>query len=159
MSTGIVGCAGGRIAIALLLVMALSLTAAAKSSTPPDISELNGTVWMLKISGTGYYLPTGDTEKIKGVVMIQLTWVDPDILRIDSDEPRFDDTYAYYSDGLLIVGDMNDEELSTDSLAGFAVISGNAGKMKMKGQFGAFDTLSDDEAAVVKVSGKQVQDF
>jgi hypothetical protein len=144
-------------ALALVLVWG-TLTASAAVKVPPSIDDLDGTFWVAKVGGTEYDLALGWTGKIKGAVLVQLTKTGSTTVLLDFDDPDIDDYTGFYDSGsgILVIGKLNDAVLSTDSTCGFFTISGTPGKMKLKGQAVMYDSASDEEAASLTLSGKQV---
>jgi len=132
-------------------------TASAKPKTPPTIGQLDGTIWMAKAKGTGYYLPGGQ-EKIKEAIGFELTQVDPDVLRLDPDDPVSPSLYGvYYEDsGVLAMGWLEDDELATIGYCGYVVFSGKSGKWKATGELIEYDADSAGEAAVFAFKAKQI---
>lgn len=149
----------GVAALALALILATPGAAAVKY--PPSIGDLHGTVWACKVSGTGYYLLGGGKESIKGTSYMMLIQEDVNILRIDFEDPEMDDQYGRYypESGVLVIGDLNDDELATELTWGFFIFSGTPGKMKVGGEAVNYDIVSDGEGSVIKIAGKQILIF
>lgn len=142
--------------VALAIVWAVPAGAAVK--VPPTIGQLHETTWASKATGTGYYLMGGGKEKIGGVNPMYIAQVDTTIIEIHFNDPDSTVVRArYYSDsGVAVFGDLNDDALSTVTICGYLVFSGTPGKLKLTGEAIDYDTVSDGEASVMKITGKQV---
>lgn len=147
----------GVCAAALVLGLVLAATASAAPKVPPSIGDLDGAIFQLKVSGTGYDLTTGLKEKVKGNLLVLMTVIDSTHVALDFDDLEVDDRIAYYDSrsGVMIIGEVNAVEAATEALAGYFQISGTPGKMKLKGESNMFELLSDMEAEILKFKGKQ----
>lgn len=141
----------------LVAVLALTgVTVAMAGGTPPEISALDGSSFAVKISGKGYERTTGAAEAVKGTMVWTLTRTGTETLTILQHGDDGDLTLtARYDKGLLVIGQVDDEELATNAVCGYFVVSGTAGKLKLSGEFISFDSAPDGEASLGKIAGKQ----
>lgn len=145
-------------AAALVMTLVWVTAAVAGSSVPPTIDQLHGTIWASKATGTGYYLMGGGKEKIGGTNEMYISKMNSTTIQVDFNDP--DSTVAlarYYPEsGVAVIGSVNDTALATNALCAYLVFSGTPGKLKMTGEAIDYDTASDGEASVMKITGKQM---
>jgi hypothetical protein len=147
----------GGLALVLAVAVACGAPALAAPKVPPTIDELDGSVWAVKISGTEYDLDVPAKLKFKVTETWAFTVVDASTLSIESDGPGVPVYAGNYVNGMLVIGELDDDILSTQTRYSYAIISGTPGKLKLKGESLKYELLSDNTLEAVKLSGKQLQ--
>jgi hypothetical protein len=138
------------VAIATIAGFSLSVRGA---SLPPTIDDLDGTRWVVKVSGTEYDLDGGEEK-----VATEITWF---LTRGGADTVNFDVILggmiaaARYRGGYLLQSYSNDDDPPTTGSYLQIEVTGAPGKMKMKGQLTLFST-SSGIMRVQKISAKQI---
>jgi hypothetical protein len=143
-----------RALLASVLALGFALPASA-AGPPPTIAELNGRTFEVRASGTSWDL---NGSRFKDDVTI--TWT---ITQTSANTVSFDSVFggmsftAYYVDGFLMssfaIGGPPAEEGSVFQ----AAVSGNPGKLKLKGTLTSYDAATGfTELSVQKVTGSEI---
>ncbi|MBN2451389.1 MAG: hypothetical protein JXR77_13440, partial [Lentisphaeria bacterium] len=142
----------------LAAALTLGSAALAGGNVPPAIDDLDGAICTMTFGATEVDLATGAVMKGKDVGVWTLAKTGPESLTITTeDDKKAVVVYpARYRNGMLIVGGLAGSP-ATDAVCGYLVVSGSAGKLKFKGEFGSFETgcCSAQEAMWGKITGKQ----
>jgi hypothetical protein len=143
-----------------LLIVLLAFGFAAPASAggpPPSIDDIDGATFTVRSSGPEY-----DLNGERGKADTTIEWT---ITKTGANTVSFDSVFggmlftAYYVDGFLLQSFSSGETPPEDGSSMYAAVSGQPGKLKLKGALTVFSAPPGgfQVLRVLKVSGSQIQ--